>query len=83
MRGGGGMNDTNNETIGGIYAMLNKEENEKSETGGDDHIDYNMLGASRKNFGAAGGTGSSSDPYQQSSTLAMTKGSKSQMTSYM
>jgi len=40
---GVGVNDTANETIGGFVAMLNKEENDRSETGGDEYIDYKML----------------------------------------
>lgn len=84
--GTGVVNDTANETIGGFVAMLNKEENDRSETGGDDHINYNMLEGKKHNMGGPGGTGSSSDPYAQSSTLAKTRSTSSTgapMTNYM
>jgi len=39
---------------------MNKEENERSETGGDDYMNFNDLKDKPKNTGAAaGGTGSS------------------------
>jgi len=31
------FNDTANDTIGGIVAMVNKEDNDRSETGGEDY----------------------------------------------
>lgn len=69
MKSGGKVNDSANETIGAMYAMLNKEENDMSETGGENHIDYDMLKEQKRNMGAPGGTGSSDDPYKAGSAL--------------
>jgi len=57
------MNDTgNNDTIGGLMAHMNKEENDKSETGGDDYQNEEWLRDKRAgdmDIGGPGGTGSS------------------------
>lgn len=60
------FNDTVNDTIGGIVVAMNKEENERSETGGDDYMNFNDLKDKPKNTGAAaGGTGSSTSGSQR------------------
>ena len=56
------MNDTNNDTIGGLIVAMNKEENDRSETGGDDYQNEEWLRDKRAadmDIGGPGGTGSS------------------------
>lgn len=54
-------NDTANDTIGGIMVAMNKEENDQSDNGGDEYMNYDHLKDKPKNHGgAAGGTTGSS-----------------------
>lgn len=58
----GGVNDTANDTIGGLMVAMNKEDNAISETGGDEYMNDEMLRekrAANMNIGEPGGTGSS------------------------
>ena len=58
--GQSGVNETNNDTIGGLMVVMNNEENDRSETGGDDYMDENMLREKRAgDMDLGGGTGSS------------------------
>ena len=60
--GSSGVNDTNNDTIGGLMVAMNKEENDRSETGGDDYQNEEWLRDKRAadmDIGGPGGTGSS------------------------
>ena len=41
--GNHGVNDTGNDTMQRIVAHLNKEENDRSETGGDDYMNEDWL----------------------------------------
>lgn len=52
-------NDTVNDTIGGLMVEMNKEENDRSETGGEDYQNEDWL-RDKKDIGGPGGTGSSS-----------------------
>lgn len=59
---GGGVNDTANETLVNVVATLNKEDNDRSETGGDDYQNPEWLKdkrAENMDIGGNGGTGSS------------------------
>ena len=59
---GAGVNDTANDTIMNVVATLNKEDNDRSETGGDDYQNEDWLREKRAenmDIGGPGGTGSS------------------------
>lgn len=67
---GGGNETTVNDTMAGIVATLNREDNDRSETGGDDYMDENMLKEKRAenmDLGGPGGTGSSASAPLRSS----------------
>lgn len=64
----GGVNDTGNDTMQRIVAHLDKEENDRSETGGDDYMNEDWLKDKKgrnMDFGGPGGTGSSGGPIQK------------------
>ena len=60
----GGVNETGNDTMQRIVAHL--EDNDRSETGGDDHMNEDWLRDKKARnmdaFGGPGGTGSSAAP---------------------
>ena len=67
--GQSGVNDTANDTIGGLMVAMNKEENDRSETGGDDYQNEDWLRekrAANMDIGGPGGTGSSMTGSQKS-----------------
>lgn len=60
--GASGVNETGNDTIGGLMVAMNREENDKSETGGEDYQNEEWLRdkkAAGMVIGGPGGTGSS------------------------
>ena len=61
-----GINETCNDTIAGVVAQLNRESNQKSETGGDESRNEDWLRekrAAKMDLGGPGGTGSSGPTY--------------------
>ncbi len=60
-----GVNESGNDTMQHIVAHLNKEENDRSETGGDEYMydDWKKeKRAGNMDIGGPGGTGSSGGP---------------------
>ena len=58
----GGINETGNDTIAGVVAAMNRESNQRSETGGDDYQNHSWVKEKRAenmDLGGPSGTGSS------------------------